>query len=179
MAILRWLFSMPPVARPLIAAFAVGWWLCFLAGALVENYEMPGQEWWLIIWNGSLGGNSFSAFGALLLKFLLTSEVTIMIFTLAGNRRRVQDAAAKAREEGLEKGVVIGREEGVVIGREEGVVIGREEGRQEGVVIGRQEERQEIRQQMADWYAAAKADLAAGRDFDPPPILGENGNKPD
>lgn len=183
MAILRWLFSMPPVARPLIAAFAVGWWLCFLAGALVENYEMPGQEWWLIIWHGSLGGNSFSAFGALLLSFLLTSEVTIMIFTLAGNRRRVQDAAAKAREEGreegVEKGVVIGREEGVVIGREEGVVIGREEGRQEGVVIGRQEERQEILQQVAEWYAAAKADLAAGRDFDPPPILGENGNKPD
>ena len=98
-AILRWLFSMPPVARPLIAAFAVGWWLCFLAGAWVENYELPGQEWWLIIWNGSLGGNSFSAFGALLLSFLLTSEVTIMIFTLAGNRRRVRDAAAKAREE--------------------------------------------------------------------------------
>lgn len=142
MAILRWLFSMPPVARPLIAAFAVGWWFCFLAGAWVENYEMPGQEWWLIVWHGSLGGNSFSAFGALLLSFLLTSEVTIMIFTLAGNRRRVRDAAAKAREE------------------------------------GRQEERQEIRQQMADWYAAAKADLAAGRDFDPPPILSENGDKP-
>ena len=150
MAILRWLFSMPPVARPLIAAFAVGWWLCFLAGAWVENYEMPGQEWWLIIWHGSLGGNSFSAFGALLLSFLLTSEVTIMIFTLAGNRRRVQDAAAKAREEGLEKGVVIGREEG----------------------------RQEIRQQVAEWYESAKAEIAAGREPGPPPISSENGNKP-
>ena len=182
-AILRWLFSMPPVARPLIAAFAIGWWLCFLAGALVENYELPGQEWWLIVWNGSLGGNSFSAFGALLLKFLLTSEVTIMIFTLAGNRRRVQDAAAKAREEGVE----IGREEGVAIGREkgreEGVAIGREEGRQEGrqegVVIGRQEERQEILQQVAEWYESAKAEIAAGHEPDPPSILGENGNKPD
>ena len=139
---MRWLFSMPPVARPLIAAFAVGWWLCFLAGAWVENYEMPGQEWWLIIWHGSLGGNSFSAFGALLLSFLLTSEVTIMIFTLAGNRRRVQDAAAKARAE------------------------------------GRQEERQEIRQQTAAWYEAAKAEIAAGREPDPPPILSENGDKP-
>ena len=155
MAILRWLFSMPPVARPLIAAFAVGWWLCFLAGAWVENYEMPGQEWWLIVWHGSLGGNSFSAFGALLLSFLLTSEVTIMIFTLAGNRRRVQDAAAKAREEGREEGV------------------------EKGVEIGRQAERQEIRQQTADWFAAAKAEIAAGREPDPPPILGENGNKPD
>ena len=165
-AILRWLLSMPPVARPLIAAFAVGWWLCFLAGAWVENYEMPGQEWWLIVWHGSLGGNSFSAFGALLLSFLLTSEVTIMIFTLAGNRRRVQDAAAKAREEGREEGI------------EKGVAIGREEGRQEGVVIGRQEERQEILQQTAAWYEAAKAEIAAGREPDPPPILDENGNKP-
>ena len=154
MAILRWLFSMPPVARPLIAAFAVGWWLCFLAGAWVENYEMPGQEWWLIIWHGSLGGNSFSAFGALLLSFLLTSEVTIMIFTLAGNRRRVQDAAAKAREEGREEGV----EKGVVIGREEG--------------------RQEIRQKVAEWYESAKAEIAAGREPGPPPISSENGNKP-
>ena len=184
--LLRWLLSMPPVARPLIAAFAVAWWLCFLAGAWVENYEMPGQSWWLIFWHGSLGGNSFSAFGALLLKFLLTSEVIIMIFTLAGNRRRVQDAAAKAREEGreegVEKGVAIGREkgreEGVAIGREEGVEIGREEGRQEGVVIGRQEERQEILQQVAEWYAAAKEDFAPGRDPGPPPILSENGDKP-
>ena len=70
-----------------------------------------------------------------------------MFFTLAGNRRRVRDAAAKAREE--------------------------------GVVIGRQEERQEIRRQTAEWYEAAKADLAAGRDLAPPPILVENGNKPD
>lgn len=162
MAILRWLFSMPPVARPLIAAFAVGWWLCFLAGAWVENYEMPGRQWWLIVWHGSLGGNSFSAFGALLLSFLLTSEVTIMIFTLAGNRRRVQDAAAKAREEGREEGV----EKGVVIGREEGVVIGREEGRQE------------IRQQVAEWYESAKAEIAAGREPGPPPISSENGNNP-
>lgn len=88
-----------------------------------------------------------------------------MIFTLAGNKRRVADAAAKAREEG------------VAIGREEGVVIGREEGREEGVVIGRQVERQEIHQQMADWYQSAKEEFAAGREPDPPLIFGENGNK--
>ena len=62
-----------------------------------------------------------------------------MIFTLAGNRRRIEDAAAKAREE--------------------------------GIAIGRQE----IRQQMADWYKAAKADRAAGRIPAPPPILGDAG----
>ena len=145
---------MPPVARPLIAAIAVGWWLCFLAGVWVEDYLTPRQPWWLDVWKGGLGGNGFSAFGALLLKSLLTSEVMIMIFTLAGNKRRVADAAAKALEEG--------------------VAIGREEGRQEG----RQAERQEIRQQMADWYESVKAEIAAGYEPDPPPILSENGNKP-
>ena len=60
-----------------------------------------------------------------------------MIFTLAGNRRRIEDAAAKARREG----------------------------------------REEIRQQMADWYQSAKEEIAAGREPDPPPIFGENGNK--
>ena len=66
-----------------------------------------------------------------------------MFFTLAGNRRRVQDAAAKARAEGIALG------------------------------------RQEIRQEIADWYESAKTELAAGRFPDPPPILVENGNKPD
>ena len=81
-----------------------------------------------------------------------------MIFTLAGNRRRIEDAAAKAREEGI--------------------AIGREEVRQESIAIGRKEERRQARQEIADWYAAAKADWAAGRIPGPPPILGDNGNKP-
>ena len=161
-ATLRWLLSMPPVPRPLIAVLAVGWWLVFIAGAWVENYDAPGQPWWLDIWKGSLGGNSFSAFGALLLKALLTTEVIIMIFTLAGNRRRIEDAAAKARQEG----------------RQEGMQEGRREGHQEGRQEGHQEGRQEIRQQIAEWYESAKADFAAGRDPGPPPIFEENGNKP-
>lgn len=74
-----------------------------------------------------------------------------MIFTLAGNRRRIEDAAAKAREEGRREGLAIGREE------------------------ARQEFRRQARQEIADWYAAAKADWAAGRDPGPPPILGEGG----
>lgn len=70
-----------------------------------------------------------------------------MIFTLAGNRRRIEDAAAKAREEGI------------AIGREE----------------ARQEFRRQARQEIAEWYETAKADLAAGRFPSPPPILGEGG----
>lgn len=67
-----------------------------------------------------------------------------MFFTLAGNRRRIEDAAAKAREE------------------------------------GRQEARRQARQELAAWYEAAKAEVAAGRIPGPPPILLENsgGNAP-
>lgn len=90
-----------------------------------------------------------------------------MFFTLAGNRRRIEDAAAKARAEGIAMG------------------------RQEGIAMGREEVRQEIRrqaiQELADWYKAAVEwheacieDLAAGRDPGigrdpgPPPLLLEN-----
>ena len=69
-----------------------------------------------------------------------------MFFTLAGNRRRIEDAAAKARAE--------------------------------GIAIGRAEARRQARQELAEWYAAAKVELAAGRIPGPPPILVENSNKP-
>ena len=63
-----------------------------------------------------------------------------MFLTLAGNRRRIEDAAAKAREEA----------------------------------------QRQARQEIAAWYEAAKADLAAGRIPGPPPILLEKsgGNAP-
>ena len=75
-----------------------------------------------------------------------------MFFTLAGNRRRIEDAAAKARAEG----------------------------RQIGIAIGRAEVRRQARQEIAAWYEAAKAEVAAGRIPGPPPILLENsgGNAP-
>ena len=71
-----------------------------------------------------------------------------MFFTLAGNRRRIEDAAAKARAE--------------------------------GIAIGRAEVRRQARQEIAAWYEAAKAEVAAGRIPGPPPILLENsgGNAP-
>ena len=77
-----------------------------------------------------------------------------MFFTLAGNRRRIEDAAAKARAEGI--------------------AIGREEARAEGIAIGRAEVRRQARQEIAAWYEAAKAEVAAGRIPGPPPILLEN-----
>ena len=89
-----------------------------------------------------------------------------MFFTLAGNRRRIEDAAAKARAEGI------------AIGRAEGIAIGRAEARAEGIAIGRAEARRQARQELAEWYEYAKAEVAAGRIPGPPPILLENGNKP-
>ena len=86
-----------------------------------------------------------------------------MFFTLAGNRRRIEDAAAKARAEGRQVGIAIGRAEAL----------------QESIAIGRAEARRQARQEIAEWYEAAKVELAAGRFPDPPPILVENGNKPD
>ena len=83
-----------------------------------------------------------------------------MFFTLAGNRRRIEDAAAKARAEGI--------------------AIGRAEARAEGIAIGRAEVRRQARQELADWYEYAKAEVAAGRIPGPPPLLLENsgGNAP-
>ena len=87
-----------------------------------------------------------------------------MFFTLAGNRRRIEDAAAKAREEGRQAGIAIGREKAL----------------QESIAIGRAEARRQARQELADWYEYAKAEVAAGRIPGPPPILLENngGNAP-
>ena len=47
-----------------------------------------------------------------------------MIFTFRANKKQVEDAALKSREEGREEGI----EEGIEIGREEGRAEGREEG---------------------------------------------------
>ncbi len=164
--LLRWLLNLPAVPRLVVLGLCGLWWIYFTIGAYIESLQNPGQVWWLHLWNGSLGGNSFSAFGATVLSLYLTSEVTTMILTLLGNRRRILDAAKKADSKA--------RQEGISIGRQEGVEIGRQEVRQEA----RQEAQQEIRQQMADWYQSIKEDLAAGRDPGPPPILDETGNNP-
>ena len=152
--LLRWLLNLPAVPRLAVLGLCGLWWIYFTIGAYIESLQHPGQVWWLHLWNGSLGGNSFSAFGATVLSLYLTSEVITMILTLLGNRRRILDAAKKAAAESDAKA------------------------RQEGISIGRQEERQEIRQEMADWFQSAKEDLAAGRDLSLPPILDENGNNP-
>ena len=187
--LLRWLLNLPAVPRLVVLGLCGLWWIYFTIGAYIESLQNPGQVWWLHLWNGSLGGNSFSAFGATVLSLYLTSEVITMILTLLGNRRRILDAAKKAaaesdakaaqarqegisigRQEGLQEGVAIGRKEGL----DEGVAIGRHEGLDEGLAKGRQQMSQEV----AEWYHSAKEDWAAGCDPGPPPTFDENGNNP-
>lgn len=159
--LLRWLLNLPAVPRLVVLTLCGLWWIYFTIGAYIESLEKPGQVWWLNLWEGSLGGDSFSAFGATVLALYLTSEVIIMIITLLGNRRRILDAAKKAAAEAAAETAAKAAVETA-------------KARQEG----RREARQEIRQQMAEWYESAKADFAAGRDPGPPPIFEENGNKP-
>ncbi len=172
--LLRWLLNLPAVPRLVVLGLCGLWWIYFTIGAYIESLQNPGQVWWLHLWNGSLGGNSFSAFGATVLSLYLTSEVITMILTLLGNRRRILDAAKKADSKARQEG----RQEGMEVGRQEGVAVGRQEGRQEGLDEGLAKGRQQMSQEVAEWYHSAKEDWAAGRDPGPPPIFDENGNKP-
>lgn len=170
--LLRWLLNLPAVPRLVVLVLCGLWWIYFTIGTYIESLEKPGQVWWLNLWEGSLGGDSFSAFGATVLALYLTSEVITMIITLLGNRRRILDAAQKAAAEAAAETAAKAAVETAAE-----TAKARQEGRQEGQREGRREARQEIRQQMADWYESAKADFAAGRDPGPPPIFEENGSK--
>ena len=152
--LLRWLLNLPAVPRLVVLGLCGLWWIYFTIGAYIESLQNPGQVWWLNLWNGSLGGNSFSAFGATVLSLYLISEVITMILTLLGNRRRILDAAKKADTKA------------------------RQEARQEGLDEGVAKGRQQMSQEVADWYQSAKEDWDAGREPGPPPTFDENGNNP-
>lgn len=87
----------------MLAALCGIWWLYFIAGATIDAAISSHGNWWLNIWNGGLGGNGFSAFGATVLSILLTSEVIYMVLTWLGNRRRVIDAAKRGKMAGREE----------------------------------------------------------------------------
>ncbi len=92
------MLSIPPVPRPLLVGINGLWWIYFAIGIYIANSATPEQVWWLKVWNGGLGGNGFSAFGATVLGLILAAEVIFMVFTWAGNRRRIMDAEKAARE---------------------------------------------------------------------------------
>lgn len=147
---------MPPVPRPLIAAFCGLWWLFFAAGTYLEKISSGQQEWWLDIWKGGLGGNGFSAFGAFVLAAILTSEVIFMVLTWIGNKRRVQDAAKRAAREAAEKAAVE---------------------TQKAAEKAAIEAENRVRHEWEEWYEQVRADLAAGRDPSVPPPSEVDGAK--
>ena len=190
--ILNWLLSLPGVPRPLLAALWGLWWIYFTFGAYLENSHTPGQVWWLNVWQGSLGGNAFSAYGASVLSIILTGEVIFMVLTLLGNRRRIIDARKAAekeaaervekaekeaaeRAEKAEKAVAEMVEKAVAEAMAEVVekaVAEAVERSKEAAGQSRLSERQEWQQ----WYQAVKPDLEAGRPPSIPPPATSNGS---
>lgn len=147
---------MPPVPRPLIAAFCGLWWMFFALGIHVESTSTNQEAWWLYIWKGGLGGNGFSAFGAFVLAAILTSEVIFMVLTWIGNKRRVQDAAERAARQAAETAAVEA---------------------QKAAEVAAKEAEKRVRREWEEWYEQVKADLAAGRDPSVPPPNGNNGSE--
>ena len=151
---LRWVFSMPPVPRPVLIGLCALWWAYFGVGIYLEDSATPHQAWWLDIWHGGLGGNGFSAFGATVLGIILTVEVGIIVFTLAGNRRRIKEAAERATREAAEKAAVES---------------------QKAAEKAAQEAEKRVRREWEEWYEQVGADLAAGRPPSVPPPSDRNG----
>ncbi len=177
---LRWLISLPPVPRSLLLGLFTLWWISFGLGWYLAEITTPNRDWWYAVWDGGLGGNGFSAFGAIVLSLLITAEVMYMVLTYLGNRRRLLDAEKKAArkvreaaEQAMAKGVKEGREQGLEQGREQG----REQGLEQGLEQGREQGRREARQEWADWLASVRADLEAGRPPSVPPPSGNGSNQ--
>ena len=72
---------------------------------------------------------------------------------MARKRRRLAEALAQGREEGLSEGVALGREEGL----------------SEGVALGREEERERIVAAFSAWNARRLDAEGRGERFDEPP----------
>ena len=147
---LRWVFSMPPVPRPVLIGLWALWWAYFGAGVYFEDAAVPRQAWWLDVWHGGLGGNGFSAFGATVLGIILTVEVGIIVFTLAGNRRRIKEAAERAARDASAEA-------------------------QKKAEKAAQEAEKRVRREWEEWYEQVGADLAAGRPPSVPPPSDRNG----
>ena len=176
--ILNWLLSLPGVPRPLLAALWGLWWIYFTFGAYLENSHTPGQVWWLNVWQGSLGGNAFSAYGASVLSIILTGEVIFMVLTLLGNRRRIIDARKAAEKEAAERAekaekAVTEAIQKVVPGAVEKAVA---EAVEKAVAEAASQSRLSERQEWQQWYQAVKPDLEAGRPPSIPPPATNNGS---
>ena len=78
-------------------------WSLTVGAPFVRELGAPQQPWWLDIWQG-IGGNAIGVFTWAVIATQLTSEVVYMIFTFRANKKQVEDAAVKNREEGRAEG---------------------------------------------------------------------------
>lgn len=141
-----------------MVALAILWWIYFGAGIYLEDSAISHQAWWLDVWHGGLGGNGFSAFGATVLGIVLTVEVGIIMFTLAGNRRRIKEAAERAAREAAEEAAK-----------------NTEEAVRKAVREAVERTRKEDRQEWLDWLELVRDDLDSGHPPSVPPPAGANG----
>ncbi len=181
------MLSIPPVPRPLLVGLNGLWWLYFAIGIYIADSATPGQVWWLKVWNGGLGGNGFSAFGATVLGLILAAEVIFMVFTWAGNRRRIMDAE-KAAKEMVEKATkeaaerVTEAEEAAERAARETAEKAREAAERaaretaEKVTEAAERARRERDREWREWLEAVRPDLEAGRPPRVPPPFRGNGS---
>lgn len=159
------MLSIPPVPRPLLAGLNGLWWIYFVIGIYIADSATPEQVWWLDVWNGGLGGNGFSAFGATVLGLILTTEVIFMVFTWAGNRRRImnaEQAAEKATKEAEERVAEATKEAGERVA--------------EAAREAAEKARKERDREWVEWLETVKPDLEAGRPPSVPPPFRGNGS---
>lgn len=185
---LRWILSLPGVPRPLIAALFALCWFYLYSGTYLESSARPEQVWWLNIWNGAFGGNGFSAFGAIVLAIILTSEVIFMVFSLGAYLRqkeranRAVEEARKAVEEARkaeaeEKAAAEEFEKTMAEVAKKAVAEALE-----GALVERAEKAARERdKEWAEWLESVRPDLDAGRPPSiEPPINGKhNGSTPE
>ena len=98
-----WWFWIPALPKPLIVAAWAVFWSLATGAPYMRDLAVPHQPWWLDIWHG-VGGNAIGVFTWTVIAVQLTSEVVYMIFTFRANKRQVEEAAIKNREEGREEG---------------------------------------------------------------------------
>ena len=178
---LRWILSLPGVPRPLIAALFALCWFYLYSGTYLESSAKPEQVWWLNIWNGAFGGNGFSAFGAIVLAIILTSEVIFMVFSLGAylrQKERANRAVEEARKaEAEEKAAAEEFEKAMAEVAKKAVAEALE-----GALVERTEKAARERdKEWVEWLESVRPDLDAGRPPSiEPPINGKhNGSTPE
>ncbi|MDE2779239.1 MAG: hypothetical protein OXI91_06135 [Chloroflexota bacterium] len=98
-----WWFWIPALPKPLIVAAWAVFWSLATGAPYMRDLAVPHQPWWLDIWHG-VGGNAIGVFTWTVIAVQLTSEVVYMIFTFRANKRQVEEAAIRNRDQEPRRG---------------------------------------------------------------------------